>query len=263
MPSEYFFDKDPLKNIHNGRGILLMCDFDGTLVPIQKDPEDCVMLPDIRTKLEIIVHRSNSFVAILSGRPLSDIRKRVPIEGIHHAGSHGLEISGPQSRYVRPGTVAGKFIIDKVRTRLEEEINNIPGIFIEKKRFSFALHYRMANKENGAFVRRAFYKIISENAEGSNIEVLKGKKVLELAPDLSWDKGKAALLIIKRLNKKCLPVYIGDDVTDESVFKTLSGRGLTVRVGPSKRTAAQYHLKHQNEISRFLEYINDALPAES
>ena len=115
MPPEYFFDKDPLEINGDNRAILLMCDFDGTLVPIQGDPGKCILLPDIRKQLEMIVHTGNSSVAILSGRSLSDIRKRVPIKDIYHAGSHGLEISGPGIRYVHPGAVAAKFIIDKVR----------------------------------------------------------------------------------------------------------------------------------------------------
>ena len=89
--------------------------------------------------------------------------------------------------------------------KLEEEIGNIEGVLIEKKKFSFTLHYRMANKADAAFVRKTFYKIISENTERQSIAILKGKKVLELVPNVSWDKGKAALLIIKQLEKRCLP----------------------------------------------------------
>ncbi len=258
MPPEYFFDKDPLGFNGYKHTILLMCDFDGTLAPIQGDPGKCILLPDIGKQLEIIAHTDNSRVAILSGRPLADIQRKAPIKDIFHAGSHGLEISGPQTRYIHPGAVAVKPIIDKVRNSFEEKIGNVKGILIEKKKLSFTLHYRMANKTNWEFVRKTFYKTISENTERERMAVLKGKKVLELLPNVPWDKGRAALLIIKQLKKKCLPVYIGDDVTDECAFKALFECGITIRVGQSKKTAAQYYLKNQKEISRFLEYINRA-----
>jgi trehalose 6-phosphate phosphatase len=257
MPPEYFFDKGPLEINGDNRAILLMCDFDGTLAPIQGDPGKCILLPDIRNQLEIIAHTGNSHVAILSGRALSDIQKRVPIKGIYHAGSHGLEISGPNIKYVHPKALVAKTIINKVRGNVEKEIANIEGILIEKKKFSFTLHYRLTNKADGAFVRKTFYKIISENTKKQSMAILKGKKVLELAPNVSWDKGKAALLIIKRLKEGCLPIYIGDDVTDETAFKVLSENGITIRVGFSKKTAAQYYIRDQQEILRILQYINE------
>jgi trehalose 6-phosphate phosphatase len=257
MPPEYFFDKDPLEVNGDTRAILLMCDFDGTLTPIHGDPGKCVLLPNIRNQLEMIVHSGKSHVAILSGRSLSDIQKRVPIKNIYHAGNHGLEISGPNIKYVHPKALAAKTIIDKIRGSVEKEIADIEGILIEKKKFSFTLHYRMANKADGAFVRKTFYKIISENTQEQTVAILKGKKVLELTPNVSWDKGKAALLIIRHLEKTCLPIYIGDDVTDESAFKALSEGGITIRVGISKKTAAQYYLKNQRESLQFLHYIHE------
>jgi trehalose 6-phosphate phosphatase len=257
MPPEYFFDKDPLKINGDDRAILLMCDFDGTLVPIQGDPGKCILLPEIRNQLEMIVHAGDSHVAILSGRSLSDIRKRVPIKDIYHAGSHGLEIAGPKIQYVHPEALVAKTIIDKIRRKVEKEIVHIEGILIEKKKFSFTLHYRMANKTDGVFVRKMLYKISSENTKKQGIAILIGKKVLELVSNVSWDKGKAALMIIKQLGETCLPIYIGDDVTDETAFKALSESGVTIRVGFSKKTAAQYYIRDQREILRILRYINE------
>jgi trehalose 6-phosphate phosphatase len=257
MPPEYFFAKNLLEINGDNRAILLMCDFDGTLVPIQGDPGKCILLPEIRNQLAMIVHAGDSHVAILSGRSLADILKRVPMKGIYHAGSHGLEIAGPNIQYVHPKALVAKTIIDRIRRKVEKEIVHIEGILIEKKKFSFTLHYRMADKTDRAFVRKTFCKIISENSKKQNMAILKGKKVLELVPNVSWDKGKAALMIIKQLGGTCLPIYIGDDVTDETAFKALSERGITIRVGFSKKTAAQYYIRDQREILRILQYINE------
>jgi trehalose-phosphatase len=84
---------------------------------------------------------------------------------------------------------------------------------------------------------------------------MRGKKVLELAPNIPWDKGKAALFILQELKRNYLPIYVGDDATDEAAFKALNEDGVTIRVGKSKKTAAKYYLKGQWEVSRFLKHI--------
>lgn len=259
MPPEYFFENDPLKITGDHHPILIMCDFDGTLVPIQGDPQRCFLFPDIRKLLELITHSGNSTVAILSGRSLSDLRKRVSIKDVYLSGSHGLEVSGPNMNYVHPKAATAKSIIDGIRRDLEKKIGNIQGILIEKKTFAFTLHYRMAIKKNKVIAQRAFYESVSEHTGSQKkVAILKGKQVLELTPDVEWDKGKACLLILKQLRRPYLPVYIGDDVTDEAAFRALSTNGTTVRVGKSKKTAAQYYLRHQWEILQFLEYIDKA-----
>jgi HAD superfamily hydrolase (TIGR01484 family) len=85
--------------------------------------------------------------------------------------------------------------------------------------------------------------------------IMKGKKVLELIPNTSWDKGKATLYILQRLKEDCLPIYIGDDKTDEDAFRYIHDNGITVRVGRSRKTLAHYYLKRQREVSEFLRRI--------
>ena len=85
--------------------------------------------------------------------------------------------------------------------------------------------------------------------------MLRGKKVLELVPNIHWDKGKAALFLLEKFNKTCLPVYVGDDVTDETAFNALKEYGITIRVGKSKQTQAEYYLRGQWEVLRLLQYL--------
>jgi len=87
------------------------------------------------------------------------------------------------------------------------------------------------------------------------LTVIKGKKLLELIPDVSWNKGKATLYILQRLKEDYLPIYIGDDQTDETAFKALCRRGITIRVGKSKKTLADYYLKDHREVLRLLKQI--------
>ena len=81
--------------------------------------------------------------------------------------------------------------------------------------------------------------------------------VLELAPDASWNKGSAALWILNNLRGKYLPVYVGDDWTDENAFRALNKQGVTIRVGKSANTAAKYYLKNQREVSEFLKRLEE------
>lgn len=259
MSPEYFFDTNPLNLKDDDTGFLLLLDFDGTLVPIQADPGACILSPHIKGQLEAIVDSGLCAVAILSGRPLRDIRKRVELKGIYYGGIHGLEISGPHVRYTHPGADSAKDAICRIRRTLENEVVRVEGAWIEDKKLAFTLHYRMADKEKSDSIRRTFYRVLSEDPGREAVTVLRGKKALELMPKVLWDKGMAALFILRRMNGTCVPLYVGDDVTDETAFKTLKERGITVRVGPSKNTAARYYLKGQWEVSRLLGTIRDIL----
>lgn len=260
--SDYLFNSNALNMLRGAERIALFLDFDGTLVPIQEDPAKCVMPSYIKRQLEEIAVSGRCSIFILSGRSLSDIEKKVGVRGIYYGGNHGLLISGPNIEYIHPGVISAKPIIDSVRRRLEKEIEDIEGAWIEKKKFTFTLHYRTVEKEDTRSVKKIFYKAVSDFSGKLPLLVIKGKKVLELSPDLSWNKGMAALWLLEQFGNKCLPVYVGDDITDESVFRTLYKKGITVRVGWSKKSAAKYYLKGQREVSRSLQYVLDALKPE-
>jgi len=256
---EYFFENKDPKLECGLRSFFLFLDFDGTLVPIQNDPTKCVLSPGMKGYLEAISLSGNASIAILSGRTVSDVKKKVQMKNIYYGGNHGLEISGPNLSYTHPDALQGKHVIDKICRKIENEICNIEGALIEKKKFGFTLHYRLANKEGKALIKSTFYKIIAESTEPQAISILRGKKVIELAPKIFWDKGKAALFLLQRQKKNYLPLYVGDDITDEKAFEALRERGLTVRIGKSKKSAAQYYLKGQWEVSRFLHHINNLI----
>lgn len=255
MPSEYFFKKGLEKLKKEGKNFFLFFDFDGTLVPIQNNPAHCLLSSPIRGQLKKIILSGSASIAILSGRSLPDIKKRVQLDGIYYGGNHGLEIAGPGINFIHPEAHSFKHIIEKVSQSITEATRNFPGVFIEKKNFSFTLHFRMACKEDKRLVRRIFHSIISERFAGYTFRVIKGKQVLELAPDIMWDKGRAALFILQKLNRNNLPVYVGDDFTDEMAFMALKKRGITIRIGRSQKTEAEYYLKGQYEILKFLKTI--------
>lgn len=258
MPPIYFLGKNIRVGIEERR-VLLLLDFDGTLVPIRDDPALCAMSSDVKGTLGRLARSDKCRIAVLSGRSLSDLRRKVPLPGIYLSGSHGLEISGPGIRYTHPGAFETKMEIDKVRRDLETEVKGIEGTVIETKTFSFAIHYRTVCTESIPFLKKAFHKTAAKAIAKGTIRISRGKKVLELVPNVLCNKGTAGTMIVRNLREKYLPICAGDDLTDEALFRAFRDNGITLRVGRSRRTAALYYLKNQSEILRFLRYTYDAL----
>ncbi|MFZ6017326.1 MAG: trehalose-phosphatase [Nitrospirota bacterium] len=257
----YVFERDNSRNIfsriESSRKIALFLDYDGTLVPIQEDPGQCFLSDKMKKQLRLLAKNENRYLTILSGRSLADIKKMAGIRKIYYGGNHGLDISGPDIRYTHPKALLAKPIINHVKDKLKKEIENIKGAWLEDKRFTLSLHFRTVKKENIQAVKKVFYKTVAEFLNEELLVIIKGKKVLELIPNALWDKGRAVCLILQKLKKDCLPVYIGDDQTDETAFKALHKKGITIRVGKSKKTFADYYLKGHWEVSRLLQQFSD------
>jgi trehalose-phosphatase len=191
-------------------------------------------------------------VAILSGRELKDVRKRVDIERIVYAGSHGFDIAGPHGVQWQE---AKEFlpVLDLAEKEIREKLTGIAGALIERKRFSIAAHYRNVNESDFPNLERAVIEIAEQHRELRKID---GKKVCELLPNIDWDKGKAVLWLLQALGldlAKVRPIYIGDDRTDEDAFRALDQRGVGILVSEKPRpTAATYSLRDPLEVNRFL-----------
>src|SRR4030043_1283782 len=259
-PPYYFFSKDYLSSfLRFNSKIALFLDFDGTLVPIQKNPSQCSLSDKIKKQLKLLAESKNCYLTILSGRSLSDIRQRIGIRRIYYGGNHGLDISGPNIKYTHPKVILAKPIMDIAKRNLRKEIDGIDGAWLEDKKYTLSLHFRSVKKEDIFSVKKIFYKTVSELSDKKPLAVVKGKKVLELVPNVSWDKGSAALWILKELKVKCLPIYIGDDQTDENAFKALHKKGTNIRVGKSKKTLADYYLKGYWEVSTLLRQMQEII----
>jgi len=232
-------------------------DFDGTLVPIRKDPACCILSEETKELLQFLANSRYCYLAIISGRSLSDIKGRVGLRRVFYGGNHGLDIRGPKLRYTHPKALTTKRVIDQVKLRLMDEIKGFEGAWLEDKKFTLSLHFRSARKEQIAALKDVFLRTAREFLHQSALSILRGKKVLELMPTVSWDKGRAARWILRDLKNESLPVYVGDDHTDEAAFEVLRETGITVRVGKSERTSAEYYLKGQWEVAQLLRSFKD------
>jgi len=233
-----------------GKRPAVFLDYDGTLTPIVSHPEDAWLSESMRQTLRSLAARVP--VAILSGRDLDDVRGRVLVDGIVYAGSHGFDIAGAGGLRRELGA-AYLPVLDKAEMELREALDEIPGAQLERKHFSVAAHYRNVDETDAFKVRLAVDAVGERHRE---LRRMDGKKVYELLPDIDWNKGKAMLWLLETLlldSGNALPIYIGDDRTDEDAFRALEKVGIGILVTEKPQvTAASYRLNNSDEVERFL-----------
>lgn len=232
-----------------GREVFLFLDFDGTLAPIAESPERVVLSGAVKASLEMLARVSR--LAVVSGRALDDLRSRVGVDGIAYAGNHGSEIWLDGSILRAPGLdkAAGtlKVLLDRLRARLA----SVPGVLIEDKGITASVHFRQIDPSRAGDVLRIFWDVAREYEKGFRITT--GKKVLEIRPQEAWNKGHAVARIMELHGRGLLPIYLGDDTTDEDAFRAIRGCGISISIGPNAES--DYFLRDQDEVSDFLEWI--------
>lgn len=230
--------------------ILLGLDFDGTLTEIVESPEKAFLSPATRSLLRTLAIRTDVKVAVLSGRALEDIKKRVGLPGVYYAGNHGLQIDGPGIQWTHPHVAE---LDADIWRPLEDDLKGIPGVIVEHKRLGVAVHYRQVPKR---YVRHLADRVRARFARmRDRFRILRGKKTFDIRSAVPWDKGHALDAIRKRLSGGWMGVFVGDDRTDEEGFRTLGAGALTIRVGRVGSSEAQYVFSHRRQVDRLLRSI--------
>lgn len=251
---------DKLAEGWKGKQLVLFLDYDGTLTPIVQRPTEAFLPEENRRLLDQLVKIPGLQVVVLSGRSLPDIKERVGIEGIVYIGNHGWEIEGSSMRFESLIPVSISSMMEKIKYELMMQLSEIQGAFVEDKGVTLSVHYRLVSKEKQFLVKRIFDHISMPYRRKNEIRAQAGKKVLELKPPVEWDKGKAALWLLRKQEilkgqGRVMPIYIGDDNTDEDAFGALHDKGVTVFVGTSRLLSAQYYLEGPQGVTAFLERI--------
>jgi trehalose-phosphatase len=237
--------------------VALLADYDGTLTPIVSRPQDAVMTADMRRIVKALSGNKRFKVGVVSGRGLKDVKKLVRLKGLYYAGNHGFEIKGPGISYLHPALAKYASALKKIKKELKPVAGKTKGSILEDKGASLSLHYRLVKDRDLPGLKAAFRKISAPYAKKKSLRITSGKKVWEVRIPVKWHKGCAVSLILKKLAKgkeRLLPMYLGDDTTDEDAFKYLKGRkSLTVFVGKKTRgSAAGYYARSPKEIKKFL-----------
>jgi trehalose-phosphatase len=257
-----FNDLDKIKINLAGKYLFLFLDCDGTLTPIVDTPEETVISPDTKKILNLLSQKNNCRIAIISGRALVDIKEKVGLKNIIYSGNHGFQIEGPKIKHEMAVPAGYKKILEDIKDRLEKKLSGLKGVFVEDKKLSLALHFRLADRVQLPFIKTVFHESVILYLVSNKIKIRPGKKILEVIPPVHWDKGKIVLWLLTRQealsrSKKIISVYIGDDATDEDAFKALKNRGLTVFVGRTDSSQAKYYVKNVKEVHELLRYILD------
>src|SRR5882724_168269 len=231
----------------------LFLDFDGTLSPIVDDPRQASLEPEAKALLRSLHRMAGIRIAIISGRNLNDIRSRVGLDLIY-AGNHGLEIDGPGIDFVEEHALALAGRIESICDDVSRRLALIPGLLIERKGLTASVHLRRIPAGKEAEVVAAVREAVQPFS--GLVKARAGHKIIELLPRVNWNKGKAARNILQTLGAApgCLPVCIGDDTTDEDLFREFPD-GITVRVRKHRRTSARYFVNTPRETLSLLELM--------
>ena len=238
--------------IQQARNIFLLLDYDGTLTPIVSRPELALCPPEVKRLLEELRDFPHVDLAVISGRALEDIRERVGISRITYIGNHGLSIQNPVGVHKKRLSPLRQEEFNKIRQAVEKSLGSIRGILLEDKGLILAVHYRNVARESIGRIHQVLEKIIERWKEGW--QITSGKMVLEIRPRVEFDKGKVVQEILKAFSREgFLPIFLGDDRTDEDAFRVVKKRGITAHVGPGgDDSEAEYYLKDPSEVETFL-----------
>jgi trehalose 6-phosphate phosphatase len=243
----------------SGREMCLFLDYDGTLTPIVANPDEAILSHKAR---EVIKELSGQItVAIISGRDREDVSAKAGINNIIYAGSHGFDISGPNGLDMEHES--GEKIIpvlDSAEKHLKEKLRPISGVQIERKKYALAVHFRNAKDNVLPEIKWTVSEVLNSHNE---LKKGSGKKIIELKPEIDWHKGRALIWLMEKLQlkrDKYIPVFIGDDVTDEDALRVVREDGIGIITGShNQTTAASYRLDDPDQVIAFLEKLKNLL----
>lgn len=240
----------------------MFLDCDGTLAPIVDTPDEAVIPQKTKSLLGLLSQKNNCSIAIISGRGLGDIKRIIGLKNVIYSGNHGFQIEGPGIKRELAVPRGYKKILQGIKVQLKKNLPGVKGVFVEDKKLSLVLHFRLAGKRQLPFIKDAFRKSTILYLAKNKIKISLGKKILEVRPPVLWDKGKIVSWLLTRQalmlkNNNILPIYIGDDLTDEDAFKALKGKGLAIFVGKPANSKADYYLNNTKEVTEFLRFIVD------
>ena len=236
----------PLGTLAAGRPVALFLDFDGTLVDIAPTPDAIAVGEGMAARLEKLAERLEGRVALVSGRSVTDLASHLGALSLPRAGSHGVEqLRADGSLIGNPPAALPHAAHHAVRTFVDRH----EGLEFEAKSHGAALHFRSATHLEGATIAFA-----EEIAETHDLAVKRGKCVAELVHRGADKAGAVRAFMAESEFSGAMPVFVGDDVTDEDGFRAaIELGGFGVIVGERPDTLARYRLASPEKVHEWLE----------
>ncbi len=237
---------------------VLILDFDGTLTLVVNTPNRVELSKSMRNLLIKLSKKQGFYLAILSGRELKDIKKKIGLPNIIYGGNHGLEGEIFGEKYIFPVPNETLRALGKIQEQLNQITDKFKGIFIEDKSLTLSFHYRLAEEQQVPEIKLLINQILNPYIADELVSIFAGKKVINITPNVKWNKGHFAALIMKkitdRVKARSIAIVIGDDITDEKTFQQLKNQ-ITITVGKKYQSKAKYYMKNTKEVFRFLTLV--------
>lgn len=242
----------------DGTELLFLSDFDGTLVAFDADPGVPELPIARRLLLTALADRPDTTVGLVSGRRIVDLRGRTRLPAsVYYAGLHGMEIEVGARRWQHPDLGFAEEHVRLLAARLSDVAAAVPGLFVEDKGVSLAVHFRRVE-----VAHRGRAASLTESAAApwmakSQIRRLEGNEVVEYLPNIACHKGDAARWIrgdvVSRRGHATWTIFIGDDVTDEDGFRAVRS-GISVLVG-RRPSAATHRVDDPDAVEALLRWL--------
>jgi trehalose 6-phosphate phosphatase len=240
----------PPPNPDQGQPWALFLDVDGTLLDFVDDPAAVRVSPPLLRSLDALHQRLGGALALVSGRTIADLDRLFQRPSWPAAGLHGFERRGSSAAIERLSVDADQ--VEELRRTATALARQLPGIRVEDKGFAVALHYREA-PEQGDALKLAAAALAEELPD---FELQPGNHVVEFKPR-GMDKGMAVASLLETTPfSGRLPVYIGDDLTDEHGFLAANVHGgFSIRVGDREPSDATYMLPDVASVHAWLQEL--------
>ncbi|MGQ0736707.1 MAG: trehalose-phosphatase [Acidobacteriota bacterium] len=241
-----------------GTRLVFLSDYDGTLADFDPDPAKPVPSAVTFALLRHVARRTDITFGIVSGRRVADLRTRTQLSGrVYLAGLHGMEIAIGSRRWQHPDLDAARADAQALAEHLEQVRSEVPGLLLEDKDASIAVHVRTVPEELRAEALARADSCAEPWVTSGRLRRLRGKLVLEFLPNIACHKGDAARWIADDVREQGgqppWVVFVGDDVTDEDAFEAIED-GFGVLVG-SRPSAATYQVEGLAEVDALLAWL--------
>ena len=237
----------------NRRCILL--DYDGTLAPYQKLPSLAAPSEELIDLLKQLTNDPANEIVIISGRDVNTLEKWLGKLQLNMIAEHGACIKLRGQEWKEQITIKTEWK-EQIRPLMQLFVDRCAGSFIEEKNSTLAWHYRNTNQELGFMRSRELRNALLQLTANTALQVVDGNKVLEVRM-VGVDKGVAALSMLAAIDPDFI-LCIGDDATDEDMFRVMRERGYTIKIGRAN-TSAQYTILSQKEVFPFLKKFIEAV----